>query len=352
MPAVDVAVDMKPIHRQTRIATIIAADGRVIETLIALSPRFKKLRNPVLRKVMAGQVTVAMAARIAGLGEEQILLALQKLGLPVKLPDSRTHGEGRDPASEQPRAGGRSGPAGTGWPGDGGPGAGGYGVEDEILSENPGAATARDIYAGLPSERITFLDVRPMMERGQEPLSAILDVVPRIAPGEGLCIVNSFPPEPLLPLLAHKGLTGYIVSVDGHYEARFVNSLQSFASAAPSRFTDRPSARPSGNRAEDSRQAFAEPVSSADNQGMEPMAMEVSLSKSVVIRMDVRGGRPPGPMIRIMGCLEQMKPEQVLYVFHDRMPRFLLPQLVEAGYSYRISERGPQDVRILIGRQR
>ncbi|MCB1305975.1 MAG: DUF1858 domain-containing protein, partial [Leptospiraceae bacterium] len=119
----------KWIDRDTRIARIIAADPAAIEALIQLSPRFTKLRNPVLRKIMAGQTTVAMAARIGGISISQILGALSQLGLPVK---KEADGEGgSQPSHVRP------------------------------VSEVDFAAA----FERIESKNLHFLDARPMIEK-------------------------------------------------------------------------------------------------------------------------------------------------------------------------------------------
>ena len=49
------------------------------------------------------------------------------------------------------------------------------------------------------------LDVRPLLKRGEEPLSAILKRVQEIAPGDGLIVIAPFLPSPLIELLGSQG---------------------------------------------------------------------------------------------------------------------------------------------------
>lgn len=51
------------INRQTKISAIIRHNSAAIE---AINPHFNKLRNPILRKVLAPRVTVEDAALIGG----------------------------------------------------------------------------------------------------------------------------------------------------------------------------------------------------------------------------------------------------------------------------------------------
>ena len=54
------------INPQTKIADLIKSHPDALEAIISLSPDFKKLRNPVLRKLMAGRTSISMASRIGG----------------------------------------------------------------------------------------------------------------------------------------------------------------------------------------------------------------------------------------------------------------------------------------------
>ncbi|MBI5801262.1 MAG: DUF2249 domain-containing protein [Verrucomicrobia bacterium] len=49
------------------------------------------------------------------------------------------------------------------------------------------------------------LDVRPLLKRGEEPLSAILERVQRLAAGAGLIVIAPFLPSPLIELLGSQG---------------------------------------------------------------------------------------------------------------------------------------------------
>lgn len=53
-------------------------------------------------------------------------------------------------------------------------------------------------------------DVRPLLERGDEPLPAILQRVRSLAEGEGLILVAPFLPSPLIELLGSQGFRSKI----------------------------------------------------------------------------------------------------------------------------------------------
>lgn len=332
------------ISRDTRIAELIAHQESTIETLVSVSSRFKKLRNPALRKVMAGQVSIAMAARVGGVSEQAIFDALASIGF-------QCHPAGSGRSSED------SGLAGE--------------------SRAEGADPAR---LPLSEEESTFkiefesgdrpiidLDVRPMMDQGQEPLSKILKSAEQVAVGQGLRIINSFAPEPLIALLRKKGFEGYIYPEEDCFHACFIRRGFQRVPKADKRsgeenhpYRQSPETprltRDGTSNAASIASSPEEDSRDAGRRSVKPTVTETGLQTAdgadrAVVRLDVRGMTPPGPMVKILKTLESLSSTQQLYVLHERIPRFLFPQLAEQGYVYRTSERGQSDVRLLIGRR-
>lgn len=58
--------------------------------------------------------------------------------------------------------------------------------------------------------RFRKLDVRPILARGGEPLTAILDHLTGLEPGEGLLVVAPFLPAPLIERLRGEGFEARI----------------------------------------------------------------------------------------------------------------------------------------------
>src|SRR5690606_27196399 len=61
-----IVAEIMLINPQTKIATLLKHHPDALETIVMLSPDFKKLRNPILRKLMAGRTSIAMASKIGG----------------------------------------------------------------------------------------------------------------------------------------------------------------------------------------------------------------------------------------------------------------------------------------------
>ena len=56
----------------------------------------------------------------------------------------------------------------------------------------------------------------------------------------------------------------------------------------------------------------------------------------------------PGPMLTILDALENLPSETALFVYHKRIPVFLLPELKEREFDFRIKEVGDSEVHLLI----
>ena len=67
-----------------------------------------------------------------------------------------------------------------------------------------------------------------------------------------------------------------------------------------------------------------------------------------MIEVDVRHLEMPGPMMFILEELEKLESGKALYVHHKRIPVFLLSELKERGFEYRINELSGTEVFLLI----
>src|SRR5699024_5221972 len=84
---------MTEINKKTKIARILKKEPRALEVLVSVTPKFERLRNPVMRKLLAGRTSLGQAARIGGCGIEDIADALEPLGFVYKddgLPEEKT----------------------------------------------------------------------------------------------------------------------------------------------------------------------------------------------------------------------------------------------------------------------
>lgn len=56
----------------------------------------------------------------------------------------------------------------------------------------------------------------------------------------------------------------------------------------------------------------------------------------------------PLPMLTILEALENLPEDKALFVYHKRIPVFLLPELAERKFDYRIKEISDGEVHLLI----
>jgi len=146
------------INAETKIGAIIKHKLEAIDILISLSPHFKKLKNPFLRKLLAPRVSVAEAAIIGNCDVKTILDNLAQIGFEVN-------------GSPQ--------------------------VVKETFPDKPINIAEMDV--------VSFIDVRHDLLSGIDPFNSIINKLSEIAPGKTLLVINSFEPAPLIRILRGKG---------------------------------------------------------------------------------------------------------------------------------------------------
>jgi uncharacterized protein (DUF2249 family) len=166
----------------------------------------------------------------------------------------------------------------------------------------------------VPESRQVHLDVRPDIQRGQEPFVRIMAAVKSLAPDQVLVLRAPFEPIPLYDVLAKR---------------RFAHWIQWGRPADWSVWFFRQADEP-GSGAEENVPALA--------------------GDALPRVIDVRGLEPPEPMVRILEELKRLQPGQRLEVLHERRPMFLYPQLDDRGFSHVTDEPEPGVIRIVIQR--
>lgn len=291
------------INRNTRIAQLIKNNDQTIDALIRVSVRFSKLKNPVLRKIMAAQVTIGMAAKVGGVTEVAILEALEKIGFEIENSTAKS----------------------------------------AIEADQSGKSEFFEEFEKI--DPIQTFDARPFMQKGEEPLTAILQIANTIPVNAGLKIIQSFSPEPLLNLLAKKGFEGYIfLNVDEDSDDENPEVFHAcFIRRTDLRFQN-PQKKTGFNHIYDT-------VAVETNRQVlrKETGMKTATGKNrAIVRISVCGLKPPAPMTRILNILQQMSSKQVLYVYHERIPQYLIPHLVQDGYSYGWITKSHTDIRFIV----
>lgn len=147
------------------------------------------------------------------------------------------------------------------------------------------------------------VDVRPILRAGGEPFEKIMEAVNTLRPGQGLRLLATFKPTPLLQVLGSRGFTHEAKELDGgEWEVLFS-----------------PSTAPSQNE-----NAAGAAAAVRDTPWPEPMT-----------HLDNRDLDPPEPLVRILATTESMEPGAVLSALLCREPLFLFPELAKRGHTWR-----------------
>jgi uncharacterized protein (DUF2249 family) len=260
----------EPILASWKISKVLETYPQLLDVLVDLTPAFRKLRNPMLRRVQTRLVTVQQAAGIAGIDPAELVRTLNAhVGL---------------------------GPQGT--------------VDAYDDAAAPGVAARPAWFGKVPVSQT--LDVRPMIEQGQEPFRLITIAARAVPPGDVLRLVVGFEPLPLYDALERQGFEHWgEQAADGVWTVEF--------------------RRTSGTQA----------------RRHEPLA-PVAAPVEAQVTIDVTDLVPPEPMIRVLRALETVRPGGTLYVHHVRRPVHLLERLDEMGCAYEVDEPAPGQVEIVI----
>ena len=172
---------MITINANTKISVLLREDPAALEAIITLSPKFNKLRNPLLRKLMASRTTIRMASKIGGVTPEDFFAKLEPLGFGI---DLAANGEETKASTPMP----------------------------EFMKH-------------ITPENVLELDVRPILNEGKDPFNMILGKVKALEHRQTLKIINDFEPIPLILLLEKQGFKTYSEVVDGNmYHTWFFKS--------------------------------------------------------------------------------------------------------------------------------
>ncbi len=143
------------ITKDTRISEIIKEDKQSIDAIASLAKVLEKLKNPMLRKLMASRVTMAEAAKMGGVQVTDMARVLKPLGFDFVERDTLVEEEAKD--------------------------------KPEWLM-------------ALKDADINNFDVRQMLATGNDPLKEIMKKFKEVEIGKVLCIINTFVPTPLVRL--------------------------------------------------------------------------------------------------------------------------------------------------------
>lgn len=155
------------ISATTKISELIKANPASIEAIVTINKHFEKLRNPILRKILASRVTIADASKIGGCTVNDFFNKLIPLGFSIA-PDTIP-------------------------------------ITNSTIAGNQRPAFMQKIDSGI----IITLDVRADLASGIDPFQRIMDTLSSLSEDNFLLIINTFEPIPLINVLKKKGFEYY-----------------------------------------------------------------------------------------------------------------------------------------------
>lgn len=266
---------MMTINVNTKIATILKTHPAALEAIISISPKFNKLRNPLLRKLMASRTSIGMASKVGGCSVNDFFEKLEPLGF----------------------------------------------VADKIASTEKEAVMepVPSFMQNRKEKRILELDVRPIIESGKDPFNTITGKIKQLQSGEILKLINSFEPVPLIQILSKQGFEYHVETINENLvNTYFHKATVSHAAAVAVKKT--------GEDWHEIKKRF----------------------ENNLVTVDVRHLEMPFPMMTILEALEKLPADHALFVYHKRIPLFLLPELAERKFDSRIKEISDGEVHLMI----
>lgn len=166
-------------------------------------------------------------------------------------------------------------------------------------------------------------DLRPLLARGIDPLSAVVDRAKGVEQGGRLTLDAPFNPLPLRRVLAQMGFSSRAAKMgDSHWRISLQRDGQGRVEGGPT---------------------------PEDCQGLPDVGAPV-FDDAEGTHIDVRGLQPPGPMVAVLRLCAAVAPGTRIIVHLDRNPVHLYPELAEIGWTYLTLPGDPGEVRLLLQR--
>ena len=279
------------ISKDTRISKLIKENPDAIEVIASINKQFRKLKNPVLRKLLASRVSIADAAKIGGSSVDEFLTKLAAIGFEI----DRDRADGNDSGDITHKPGEK---------------------ENKYLTE--------DIMQELNPEKIVKLDVRPTIEKGEDPFKDILSAIKELATDGILQIINTFEPVPMINHLRDKG-----------FESK----------------TERPEPGIVHTFFYRTENADEDVMPEVENDKPDDFGDMLAKFGDHIKTIDVRHLEMPEPMVTILQEIEQLPEGHALFVHHKRIPQFLLPELKKRDFEIFHNEIDENNMNLLIYRK-
>lgn len=256
------------INANTKISRIIKDNNDAVEVIASLDTRLEKLRNPILRKLIAPRLNIVQAAKMGNCEVDEMLNQLVKIGFEIDENES----------------------------------------EQNLETNNSVQLEEKLEFIG--NRKLEYLDVRPYLNRGEDPLKMIQNIIKALTDEQVLEIVLSFEPVPLIKIEERFGFEWMTIVENNLYHTYFKRGADmKYLPTGESKF-----------------------IRHVEREEFEKV---VDHYTEEIISIDVRMLEMPEPMITILEKLEEMKtkPKSALKVFHKRIPQFLIPELEKKRFQ-------------------
>jgi hypothetical protein len=266
------------INPQTKISQLLEVDrDLVIKTLVGLNKKFSRLKNPLLRNLLVKRVSIADACKISKTEITDFMWSMKQIG---------------------------------------------FKINSDVYGENN-----RSVLNTVFQEPLDYfeLDVRPVLAQDKDPLKEILAAIKKLEEGQGLKLVNTFEPLPLIHLLADKGFASRVE----HPETNVVVTYFSKAGSTSDKTVTSPLIVPEVDNAQFDR-------------------LLKRFDEHRIIFIDVRQLEMPKPMLAILEQTPNLVAGNALFVYHKKIPVYLLPELEKQGLTYIFKTIGSADINMLI----
>lgn len=155
------------INSASKISALIKENSKTIDAIVLVNPLFKKLRNPLLRGILASRTTIGDAARIGKCDISVLFKSLSDIGFEIE----------NEPAVKE---------------------------ENIVNNANP------EILNAIKLSKVTSLDVRPTLKRGGDPFNEIMGELLKLPKDNVLEVINSFEPTPLIKKAHNEGFASMV----------------------------------------------------------------------------------------------------------------------------------------------
>jgi len=273
------------INSKTKISVLIKENEKSIDAIASINPHFNKLKNPILRKILASRVTIEDAARIGKCDVAVFFKKLAEIGFEIE--NNSTIKEGK------------------------------------ITITHSDSYQNEAILNTIKLSKVSSLDVRPTLAAGGDPFKDIMAALKTLPTENALEVINTFEPTPLIKIVKDKG---YVSMVKTEEEVVYTYFLKEIG-------------------AKEKKQTTA---NNLFRVSLEDLEKEKFDCKKQIKEIDVRDLEMPLPMVTILNELENLTEKQALFVHHKKVPQYLLPELEERNFKTWIAEIGEGNVKLLI----